>query len=451
MSADHTQNPSAGGSSTSSRNDPPVLNPLEIPLNYPNEPDYTTINIPLINGDWEGGLAADGDLDLDGDDRLVILVRKGASDQQTMGRTVAATCLNLMQQGNYLDKTLRERCLMLSSVMVLLNCGLICTDNRSKANDGGWVEDKAKRVPVDAVNDESQKAIEEASSNVSKRIAATIIAATKVSYWKENHHTGSFTSKEMTYIKRVLRAVYHDDMASDPAMVATVHRIGHWASTKRTLHDLGVNGILGVTPIIHNLARLTPAEDIRKRISSTPAGTARTAIAYEISKRLLSSALGALCPNTMDFMPLKTTIDQILARPVRYHMGAHYLTGKGRDSMFRDEDSDRLLGRCGTFANYFLKGSTIMNSPHLKDWRTKEDFSESFAQVCANFQIAARKRAKNTLSAYATTGASFNESYQATCEAWGLRPNMDIVAAGPSVKRFKRDESDDEDLDDLDN
>ena len=75
-----------------------------------------------------------------------------------------------------------------------------------------------------------------------------------------------------------------------------------------------------------------------------------------------------LTPRPEDFAGLATLRTAVLANPATCHIGAAYLTGKGRAD-FDDVRNENVLGRLGTYIQSALPKSTLASSPHFAPGR----------------------------------------------------------------------------------
>lgn len=177
----------------------------------------------------------------------------------------------------------------LNAIVVLMNTGNIALiDN---APDGSWEAETVSAQGTTA----SKDIVEQFVTRAEQLRVATVIAAAKVNFYKENHHVGQ--NQAENYCTKVLRLVYNvnaNDIGplKDDAQCETIYRlyiVSHWASTLSLLSQLGLRGLRQTVAVAQvNAANIIrPATDISMRLASNPAGTAR--IAYELAKRMRSA------------------------------------------------------------------------------------------------------------------------------------------------------------------
>jgi hypothetical protein len=207
---------------------------------------------------------------------------------------------------------------------------------------------------------------------------ATLIVATKVSWWLTNHHTGG--SPAVGYTAKVLGMFFKD---LSPVIGTTLaHTIGHWASTIKVLNiaDIHTRHQVTFVCVTPNNA-LVLADDCKKRFSSMPAETHRLAVAYEGAKRLFRSALGKVCPRAMELMYLPRKRKEVLRSPSMYHVGAKYLNGhlvcnlqgsllpkkkkylNGEAADYNDADNEGVMSRVGLFVTIIIRDRHISEVP----------------------------------------------------------------------------------------
>lgn len=182
-----------------------------------------------------------------------------------------------------------------------------------------------------------------------QRAAVTLVAATKVNYFKMAHHTGQgvFTG----YAAKAAKVL--DVAVTTEADISAVWRLGHWFDTRRVLSCCGVKGIRAVAAAANNnkgangddennedeegaddddaiapLFEVSP--EVAKRISTNPAGTAplfdclaaiEAIKVVPVINMIESAALS-------DYAIWKAAAEEVLKNPAHYHTGAKYLTGR---------------------------------------------------------------------------------------------------------------------------
>lgn len=276
------------------------------------------------------------------------------------------------------------------------------------------------------LDDETQRLVIGAADDDWILRATTAVAATKVNWFKENHHTG-VGGRIGTYVMKTMVAIF--GLAEDQvrANIRHVHRIGHWASTRRTLTTLGIANCIATTTVIVPASSLSAARDVSLRMASAPAGTARTALAYAGLKRLVGHIAIAFCPGIVDFERISPAYNAILANPAAYHTGAFYLTGKKSD--YDDSLAAAWLGRIGTHVQVFHSGSTLCKSPYFE-----KNAVQGYEDYCGNFaaQLMAIKVSMATVSQdlkLAQICGSTVDNYNTLCASMNSTANRVVLGA----------------------
>uniref|UniRef100_A0A5S6QGK7 Uncharacterized protein n=1 Tax=Trichuris muris TaxID=70415 RepID=A0A5S6QGK7_TRIMR len=226
----------------------------------------------------------------------------------------------------------------------------------------------------------------------------TLINATKVNYFNANHHTGQRAPS--SYIREVIAAcplwahVFLNNLA--PGAVHPLHQVGRWASTKDLFRAMGIPDVLPTyRPPGWPTIEFRINEDLRIRLRSMPAGCAKLGLVVAGARALLHSDLARFVPRLEEISPLKVDYDRVLQRPLLYHMGAKYLTGRDQNTGPKTA-ADLWLGRIGTFIYYVMKGTTLASSPLIAKgdpraptlpFRNCADFSGSFENICKAYMI----------------------------------------------------------------
>lgn len=384
------------------------------------------IKLPEINGDYEVGIAASSEALLTRENQLQVFVMGNMED------TCLATCYYLAHQLKVQNIPERFRPTMIAAVYMGLQTGCIAgtiqTDNRGAQlphlkPDGGWFYGIANSWANDIVVPETTKVFQAGLDEAILTASTTLALATKVNWYRENHHVGQNREHGGTYVRKVLNQSFAE---WDKAAAMTIaHRIGHWYSTRSVLHNMGLRGVTAVTPVVPHTAQLSPMRDVIVRIQSTPAGTARLAVVCAMLDRMLLSPSGAMCPGLNDFVGLKAKLAAVRANPARYHIGAGYLCGNREN--FQDEDHERLLGRTGTWGSVQMPESTLMKSPHLSSYESKEDFTPEYRMLCQAFIRAKRLELRRILDQKRRGVLRLDPAYELLCAEHGLAQNEDIL------------------------
>lgn len=86
---------------------------------------------------------------------------------------------------------------------------------------------------------------------------------------------------------------------------------------------------------------------------------------------------------------LSSIRQRVLGNPVRYHIGASYLTEEPRIN-YQDTDMNHFLGRLGTFINVLYKQSTLAKLPHLAIAKVEsyDNYDADFKAILGRVQTA---------------------------------------------------------------
>uniref|UniRef100_A0A5S6R2P0 Uncharacterized protein n=1 Tax=Trichuris muris TaxID=70415 RepID=A0A5S6R2P0_TRIMR len=74
------------------------------------------------------------------------------------------------------------------------------------------------------------------------------------------------------------------------------------------------------------------------RLRSMPAGCDKLVLVVVGARALVHSDLAGFVPRLEEICPLKEDYDRVLQRPLLYHIGAKYLTGKDQDTELADTE-----------------------------------------------------------------------------------------------------------------
>lgn len=396
--------------------------------------EQITFSLPAINGDIATGIAQGTEAQLESEEKLAVVSilavipatpDKAASIQYHSKEDTIKLTLALL-----LDKCIKAKtsddhtAFLLQSANVALSLGLICTHQGKP--DGDWTIEREDAVKPEMVTEERGNLITDALKACSVTRAATIIAATKVNWWKENHHTGQGPNSGR-YITKAFIALT-EKATSFPAQWKTVvHRAGHWCSTRVILAALGKPDIIQVTPLFATKHKIVATDDVRLRLESAPAGTGRLSILYAICKSFLLSPVFYMCPNPDDYMGIKSQYLAMMETSSAHHVGGAYLTG--RKAAYCDTDYSSKLGRAVTWMKAFIPHSTIKDSPHAKNAEMYEDYDAEFSSAIEAFKRTAKDRNKEILKILNAGGKVNVDGPNAVLRAWGLTPNASINEA----------------------
>lgn len=311
---------------------------------------------------------------------------------------------------------------LLQGAFVALNLGLIASYDETP--DGDWKAVGANGLDEKMVTPERNDAIKAMLENVSPTSAATMIAATKVNWWKENHHTGQGAGSGKYVTKAFSKVV---GTVFSPQWKSVIHRLGHWCSTRKVLDVLGIADILEVSPLYDVGKGLKASEDVKLRIQSSPAGTGRLSILFAISKQMLQSPAFFMCPGKEDYLPIRGEYIVMMNSPAAHHVGGKYLTG--RKANYSDTIYEPKLGRAVTWLHAFIPKSTIKESPHAKNAEKYSDYSAEFKTACDNYKQTSADRFKKIMELLKINDRPNADDYISTLQAWGMKPSQSILDA----------------------
>lgn len=384
------------------------------------------LNIPDMNGELLTGIALATECEIIHALKLPVVMtrtalntegleeKKKLSDKDIVKATLVYLYHQLKQEGN----TDRHIVVMMNAASILLKTGSIArrTSDGAQEPDGDWYPIDISEITPEMIK--SAADIKDMITIEEMRNAATIVVATKINWFKENHHTGQ-GDKGGAFTRKVL-AVLNKETATRPWM-DLAHRIGHWASTRSVLTQLGVVGIQPSHPVIKGTATLRPADDIKLRLKAPPAGTARMAVSYALAKKMFSSPAVVFLPNAEDYQELPAWYAKVTGNPAAYHMGAVYLCGRREE--FDDNGFERLLGRAGAWGNIFLKNSTLMKSPHAEKYTNASDYDHDFETACARFRRQRNVTVDRATKYFEDTNITGTSNYATVCKAFKIEPN----------------------------
>lgn len=346
------------------------------------------------------------------------------------------------QDNNYLpDEQIR---FYMASIITCLTAGVLTS--RNGENDGGWMLASAEETATfyDGSNQVLRDAFtvhfRAAGTKAMITSVATMNGACKINWWKENHHVGQ--GAPSGFYKKVADAIRPKicPNVSENDFWHMCHTTSKWMSTRAVLTQLGVINILHTTPVIQGRPGHTfeAAVDAGLRINSTPAGTARLALANAIAKIAFKSLTGSLMPGLTDFLTLSAEYQRVMQNPAYFHMGGPYLTGattrappNGSQAgiAFNDDIYNNMLGRLGTWVDVQMRASTLNRSPHIanKKYKTCSDFDEHYYNLLVEMKRATKINinALNIRQGYSGVA----DSWIAVTNAFGLSRNQNVLNA----------------------
>lgn len=334
-----------------------------------------TFTLPAFNGAIQVGLSAASDLDLPDAEKLQFHKADNASNS---GIATAAACLAKLPPGT----SGHVRKFIANAAFAIVNYGLTgdLTIQGSAKNASDWMKADATTITQDLI-DEASKAISEQQVIV----AVTVICCTKLMWWTSNHHVGQGTF--YPYMKKVAGAMLPDMAEAD--RLTYCHRVGHWASTHKILNILHIRTTVSFIPLMPTTkeATVTLTDDLKLRVTSMPAGTAKHVVSHAILKKygqhkifMFSSRLNEcfhLSEEVQKIMdaakasvdksinannPLWNAIKDPDPRLV-YHMGATYLTGG--ESSRQEFRTAEMTGHLGPVMYHLYRNATLTRSPNL--------------------------------------------------------------------------------------
>ncbi|QQP37494.1 Hypothetical protein FKW44_017776 [Caligus rogercresseyi] len=102
-----------------------------------------------------------------------------------------------------------------------------------------------------------------------------------------------------------------------------------------TLKKLGFQGLRATRPLVKDPRRLSLLEDFELRLAGPPAGTAKLVLPVVVFETMVSSPIMTTCPNLAKVVAaIKIWRDVHEDEYSSYHVGAFYLTGQERVSVY---------------------------------------------------------------------------------------------------------------------
>lgn len=192
--------------------------------------------------------------------------------------------------------------------------------------------------------------------------AVSVIVATKVNWFKGNHHTGGKIATG--FVARAYSIITGGTVPIDEANTSLAWRAGHWFDTRAWLASLGVPGIRATQGTVFPIA---VDDAVRKRISSAPAGSASFEAIY--SGILYISSHPVLCaanaPALLEWNAWVACHAAIERNPARFHIGSTYLTGK--DQIKVPAVPDPIVGFVATCIRYANRDATLLKAAIFKN------------------------------------------------------------------------------------
>jgi hypothetical protein len=343
-----------------------------------------TFSLPDENGYLECGLSAGVDPALS--DALKLRIPTGTADITPNDRAQAAAVWAFRTFPKTLGADISET--YVSCTYLVAVAGLMAVD------DGDSIAVNLNSLlPMK----ESERAIIQPLLTVSKlKTALDIVVSTKINWWLTNHHTGqgALTGFALKMANKIFDYAGSLVPARKEAIMTLFHTCGHWCSTRLMITKFGIRGALPVREYT-GAFRVTFAKDVQLRISSTPAGTHKHAIAVAGAKKLLMHLLSAFTTVHLDIKAVFDSNNLIKANPISYHVGATYLTGK-EGAKFDDNLAGVVLGRVSTIILRIMPKTSLAASPHVQKEnadvsKSYEDYDGAFDNLCQQFQLLVAK------------------------------------------------------------
>lgn len=172
-----------------------------------------------------------------------------------------------------------------------------------------------------------------------------------------------------------------------------INTVSKWASTRKALKLLGVNGIDLKTPSYVSSANREVApviQDLRIRMrESMPAGTEYHGLAVYGLKLIARSFMFKYTSLYVDSKGVLNTYNKIRTMPAKYHIRASELTSSSVSAIeFIDTAASVTLGRLGSFIAVFLSNECLAKSNLIRSETNKPvyqdypDFDPEFLSLC---------------------------------------------------------------------
>lgn len=363
------------------------------------DPITYVVNLPPLNGEYEAGLSASGDLSIPESDRLSVFSRHkvsgGIRDEKTATVLQAfESAAWAMRKTEFSASAMADWYIKGAFSAVLLGLVGKITKGTTQVYDGDFVLQRGHINPP--INEEEADKIRRVciSDNFSR--ALSIQVAGKANFYQTNHHTGESMTKASGYMLKCLRAIVEKDSGD---VVKMAHTISHWCSTVNMLKKAGVPNMRTdfVTSIPHAL-EFTLTNDAALRFDSYPAGTAKFAVSLGGITRLKGHELLKYFQNPEALIEVANEARRLRNLGALAHVGASYLTG-GRREVYTDALTQTVMGRLGYFLRTFYQHSTLVKSPHYLESRVTsyDDYSPPWVNLCNAWLRIGRSQLENVV------------------------------------------------------
>lgn len=290
-----------------------------------------------LNGPLGVGLAANVDIGKDPTCSLEIL----CTDMERFKQVLTIAVNRGIDDGKLIAAMFSVAQTVVAMSVYEADCNVTKTNVAWKVLDVEW-----NKVSADLIKD-----VKANFNKDSMTTGLTLLTATKVTFWQQNHHVGQGSISG--YYAKVARTLF-------PAIDAKVLKdagwiIGHWASTNQVLLALHVKNIKGVTTL-----KLTPSDDVKIRLNSYPAGLARHAFAMAVAYKIKSSIYSEFIPSLPELRQIMRNDKVIHASLSSYHIGHIYLTDVA--PIIVATIDDETMEALSAFVHAIMPNSTLSNS-----------------------------------------------------------------------------------------
>lgn len=354
----------------------------------PFNPRTYALGLPLMNGQYEAGIAAGGDLSIPDSQKLSVFpLGEGTDDDyahrvQYQAYRSAIWALRKTEFRGLTDWYAKGAFCAVAFGMV----GTIVKGGR-RIPDGDYIlHTRDMDSPPTKAEIEQVNALLDNSGFLG---ALTLQVAGKANFYQTNHHTGESMSKATGYTNKCMQVVLG---GSSEDQVRMVHTISHWCSTIFVLKLAGVPRMRDdYLPIVERPMQFILTTDAKLRFSSFPAGTAKYAVVDQGIIKLRNHELARYFIDWQSLAHVREITRNLKLQGAAAHMGAPYLTDHDR-YQYDESVVGTVLGRVGTFLRQFFPVSTLVKSPHftIQAVESAEDYSPEWRDVCYAWAKAAK-------------------------------------------------------------
>lgn len=356
-------------------------------------PRTFALSLPLMNGQYEAGIAAGGDLSIPDSMKLSVFPLGDGTEEdyakrvQYQGYQSAIWAIRKQEFRGHSDWYARGAFNAVAFGMV----GTIVKGGH-RVPDGDYIYHDRDLDPAPTKAEVEQ--VNALLANNAFLGALTLQVAGKANFFQTNHHTGESMTKATGYTAKCMQILLGGASAEQVTMV---HTISHWCSTIFVLRLAAVPNMRNdYLPLIDKPMEFTLTADAKLRFSSFPAGTAKYAVVDNGIVRLRNHDLSKYFIDWVALAHVREITRQLKMQGAAAHMGAPYLTG-GLRYEYDESVVGTVLGRIGTFLRQFFPLSTLVKSPHFTTQaiESAEDYSPDWKDVCFNWARAAKNALGN--------------------------------------------------------